>query len=136
MKPEAVVSNVIRLEPPLERTQADAGRYTVALDEGREVRLDPGDRRAASYVEALDGLRKLRHPVYLEIDPTTSIIARLLIPIIARVVELRTTDSGLDVELAPSHARHALPASSATSHPRGSASWCATHRRADTRHGD
>jgi Glutaminase len=115
MKPNAVISNVIRIEPPLEREPADllhAGGLTVALDDGREARLDPEDPRSSAYAQALDDLRKLRHPVYLEINPATSTIEELLIPVIARVRDLRTIDEGLEVELAPSHARHTVPRSS------------------------
>ena len=96
--PNAVVSTVVRLEPPL-----------VELEEGRRVRLDPDDRRSSGFAQVLDGLSKQRLPVYLEVDPETSVVARLLIPYIARVVGIRPdTDLGLRVEIMPSHARHVL----------------------------
>ena len=115
MKPNAVVSNVIRVAPPPDRDPAGvlpAEGLTVTLDEGREARLDAGDPHSSAYARALDGLRKLRHPVYVEIDPATSTIERLLIPLIARVRDLRSTEQGLVVELAPSHARHTVPRNS------------------------
>jgi hypothetical protein len=96
--PNAVVSTVVRLEPPL-----------VELEEGRRVRLDPEDRRSPGFARVLDGLSKLRLPVYLEVDPETSVVARLLIPYVARVVGIRSAnDRTLTVDIMPSHARHVL----------------------------
>jgi hypothetical protein len=112
--PNAVVSNVIRLEPPLDRAPAEMlraeGGLSVELEGERRVRLDPTDPRSAGFAQVLDGLSKQRLPVYLEIDPATSAITRLLIPHVARVVGVRSIEEGrLDVELEPSHARHVLP---------------------------
>jgi hypothetical protein len=96
--PNAVVTTVVRLEPPL-----------VELEEGRRARLDPEDRRAAGFASILEGLSKQGLPVYLELDPETSSIQRLLIPYVVRVVDIRSLDDDtLSVELAPSHARHLL----------------------------
>jgi len=111
--PNAVVSTVIRFEPPLDRPAADMlraeGGLTVGLEGGRSARLDPDDPRSAGFAQILEGLREQRLPVYLELDPQTSSIARLLIPHVTRVVGLRPIDDGvLGVEVAPSHARHVL----------------------------
>ena len=111
--PNAVVSTVIRIEPPLDRPPAEAlraeGGLSVELKEGRRVRLDPDDPRSAGFAQILDGLSKQRLPVYLEIDPETSAITRLLIPHVTRVVGIRPIDKGvLAVELELSHARHVL----------------------------
>ncbi len=99
-----VVSTVIRLES-LER--APAGWF-VELEGGRRVRLDPADPRSAGFVKVLEGLSKLRLPVYLEIDPATSAITRLLIPNVTRIFEVHPIDEGWDVQLERSHARHML----------------------------
>lgn len=112
--PNAVVSTVIRFEPPLERPPTELlraeGGLTVELEGERRVRLDPDDPRSAGFAQVLDGLSKQRLPVYVEIDPETSGIERLLIPYVARVVDIRPIEGGgLEVELAPSHARHVLP---------------------------
>lgn len=111
--PNAVVSSVIRLGPPVDRAaaevlSADRGQ-SVEIDGGRSVRLDPANPRSAGFAQILDGLSKERLPVYLEIDPATSAITRLLIPHVARVVDLHPVDDGvLGVELELSHARHLL----------------------------
>lgn len=111
--PNAVVSNVIRFEPPLDRAPAELLRAErglfVELEGRRRVRLDSADPRSVGFAQILDGLSKLRLPVYLEIDPTTSVITRLLIPHLSRVVGVRQIDEGvLDVELELSHGRHIL----------------------------
>jgi hypothetical protein len=111
--PNSVVSTVVRLEPPLDRSpeallRAEGG-LSVELEEGRRVRLDPDDQRSAGFARVLDGLNKQGLPVYLELDPETSSIARLFIPYVAHVVDIRLVDDEiLSVEIAPSHARHVL----------------------------
>jgi hypothetical protein len=73
------------------------------------VRLDPDDSRSAGFAQVLDGLSRQRLPVYVEVDPATSAITRLLIPLVVRGAGVRPADEGaLDVELVPSHARHVL----------------------------
>lgn len=111
--PNAIVSNHIRFDPPLDKSavelmRADRGLH-LELDGGRRVRLDSGDPRSAGFVHILDGLSKLRHPVYLELDQTSSAISRLLIPHLSRVVGLHpSSDKGLDVELEASSGLHTL----------------------------
>ena len=111
--PNAVVSTIIRIDPPLDRPATELLRsergLSVELQDGRRVRLDPANPRSAGFAQILDGLGKQRRPVYLEIDPVTSAITRLLIPHVARVINVRRMDDGgLEVELHPSHARHML----------------------------
>ncbi len=102
--PNAVVSIVLRVEPA-----ADAGRDRfVVLEEERRVRLDGANPRSGGYAQILDGLSQLRTPVYLEVDPATSAVTRLLIPHIARVIAVRESNDGLDVEIQYSHGRHLL----------------------------
>jgi hypothetical protein len=73
------------------------------------VRLDPANERSAGFAQILDGLSKLRLPVYLEIDPATNAVTRILVPHVARVIGVTPADQGrLDVELDASHARHVL----------------------------
>ena len=111
--PNAVVSTIVRIDPPLDRPATELLRsergLSVELQDGRRVRLDPANPRSAGFAQILDGLSKQRLPVYLEIDPATSAITRLLIPHVTRVVNVRPMDDGgLEVELQPSHARHLL----------------------------
>jgi glutaminase-like protein len=98
--PNAIVSTSIRL---------DKERQTVELDDGRRARLDPEDPRSAGFASVLEGLSELRRPVYLEIDPGTSAIRLLLLPLVARVAAIAPTEDGLSVEIDPSHARHLVP---------------------------
>jgi hypothetical protein len=111
--PNALVSSTIRLEPPLERAPAEMLRaepgLSVVLDDGRRARLDPDNPRSAGWAQLLDGLSRQRLPVYLEVDPETSAITRLEIPLITRVVDLHVTGEGIEVEVEFSHARHLLP---------------------------
>jgi hypothetical protein len=113
----AIVSTVIRIEPPLDRPPDELLRaapgLSVELEGEQRVRLDPDDPRSAGFAQVLDGLRRQRLPVYLEVDPQTSAIARLFIPHITRVVNIRPIDYGvLGVDLEFSHARHVLRRSS------------------------
>jgi len=110
--PNAIVSTTVRLEPPLDQApeqtlRAERG-ISVALDGERRVRLDPADPRSAGFARVLDGLSTQRHPVYVEVDPATEAITRLLIPHVARVINVRSSQGALDVELERSHARHVL----------------------------
>ena len=105
----AVVAYVLSVVPPSDRPSAEARGYSVELDGGVTVRLDPGDRRADGFARVLDGLRQLGKPVYLEIDPATRTITRLLIPHVGRVHGIRSIDDGVfAVDLEQSHARHVL----------------------------
>ncbi|HEY8224977.1 MAG TPA: protein-glutamine glutaminase family protein [Pyrinomonadaceae bacterium] len=111
--PNAIVSSVIRFEPPLDRPPAEMLRadrgLSVELEGERRVRLDPADPRSAGFAQILDGLRKQRLPVYVEVDPATSAITRLLIPHVTRVAGIRPIDVGvLGVQLDLSHGRHVL----------------------------
>lgn len=110
--PNAIISTTIRLEPPLDRSPEEMLRSEGGLFiqlEGRRVRLDPADPRSVGFVQVLDGLSKLSRPVYVEIDPARQAVARVLVPIVARVVSVNSARDSLDVELDASHARHVLP---------------------------
>jgi hypothetical protein len=110
--PNAIVSTTVLLEPPLDRPPEELLRdergLAVELDDGRRVRLDPADARSAGFARVLDGVGRQQLPVYVEIDPATGMITRLLLPDIVRVVKLTASEDALDVELEPSQARHQL----------------------------
>lgn len=110
--PNAILSSRIRLDvsPELmakELRGADGG-IAVELDEGRLVRLDPADPQSPARAGVLEGLGQIGHPVYLEVDPETAVVTRLIIPHVARVVALRDDEAGCEFELDLSHARHVL----------------------------
>ena len=111
--PNAIVSTIIRFEAPPDRSPVEMlraeGDLAVELESGRRVRLNPADPRSIGFTRVLEGLSQQHLPVYLEIDPTTSAITRLLIPHVTRVIGIRPIDNGvLGVELDRSHARHTL----------------------------
>src|SRR5262245_60202802 len=110
--PNAIVSTIQRIEPPLDRSpdellRSDRG-ISIELEAGRQVRLDPANPRSAAYARILNGLRELGQPVYIEVDPATSALTRLLIPQVSRIVALHQIDDGIGVELEMSHAGHVL----------------------------
>ncbi len=113
--PNAIVALVARIEPPLEKVSAaellrqSPDGVAIELEGERAARLFPGEG-AAGRLEILEGLRRLRTPVYLEVQPETRGITRLLIPLVTRVTRLvETGEHGVNLELEASHARHRLP---------------------------
>jgi hypothetical protein len=113
MPPRPVVSTVIRFEPPVDRPvseliRAEAG-LAVELEGEVRARLDPADERSTGFAQILVELSKLRLPVYLELDPETSAIVRLLIPHVTRVLGITPIDTGVfNVYIERSQARHVL----------------------------
>jgi len=111
--PNAIVSQTIRLEIPPDRSVADVLRgeraLTVELDGGQKLRLDAADPRSAGHGRVLEALSKRRLPVYVEFNPQSRAIERLLIPHVTRVAGISPAEGGgLSVELELSHARHFL----------------------------
>jgi hypothetical protein len=100
--PNAVVSTVIRLEPGGEELTPGG---QVELEGGRMARLDPSDERSGGFRQVLAELSSRNRPVYVELEPESSAITRLLIPHLGRVREVREFDERrLAVELDRSHA--------------------------------
>lgn len=97
--PNAVVATTIQVE-----RSAEAADSYVNLD-GRRIRLGAADERSAGVVQVLEGLARLNHPVYAEIDPDSESITRLLVPKVGRVLRVDQSGDGLDVSLDTSHAR-------------------------------
>ncbi|HEX4953010.1 MAG TPA: protein-glutamine glutaminase family protein [Thermoanaerobaculia bacterium] len=111
--PNAIVALVTRLEPSLDQASAsDLLRQrpegvVVELEGYEALRLAEGDG-AAGRLDILEGLRRLRTPVYLEIDPATRRITRLLIPLVTRVSQVVEGQGAVSVVLEASHAHHQL----------------------------
>jgi len=106
--PNAIVGRITRIEPSPDPDERGALSIVVGGEE-RSLRLDPSDTRSADFAQVLDGLSKQGLPVYLEIDPATSSVTRLLIPNVTRIANLRPLDEGiLSVEFQLSHGRHVL----------------------------
>jgi hypothetical protein len=95
--PNAVVSSILRVEGD-----------SVELGNQRRVRLDPEQPATRGLRPLLEDLAKRRKPVYLEVDPASSAITRLLIPYVTHVAGVWASQDGLDIELDNSHARHVL----------------------------
>lgn len=111
--PNAVVSFVLRMEPPLDRPAAEMlraeGGAWVEFEDGSRVHLDSNDPRSPGFATILNEVREQRLPVYVETNPDTRAITTLLLPHVTRVAGIRPVDEGvLGVELVPSHARHVL----------------------------
>src|SRR2546421_6461581 len=118
--PNAIVGILSRIDPPVEKRGAEMFRsypdgFTVAFESQltdtartEPLRLYPGER-AAGMLEILEELRRMHAPVYLEAEPNTRGITRLLIPLVSRVANI-TEQPGDDVSvmLEMSHARHLL----------------------------
>lgn len=111
--PNAVVALISRIDPPVVKSSAEMLRefpngFLVELEGQPSTRLYVNER-AAVMLEVLEGLRRLRTPVYLELDPDTRGIDLLLIPLVSKVLRISESTTGdLEVELEQSHARHVL----------------------------
>jgi hypothetical protein len=115
--PNAIVSSIFGLEPPLTRSphellQAGGGLW-VLLEDNRRIRLDPANPRSPGLAQIMDGIAREHLLVYLEIDPATDFIERLLIPTVTRVKRVTNIPDGtLQADLEYSEARHLLRADS------------------------
>jgi hypothetical protein len=100
LPPNGILSTFVRVERGKEGA-------TVELEGGQKARLDPSDERWQGFANVLEGLAKLRRPVYVELEGDA--IARVLIPEVGQVIGVRKLDEGvMAVDLRPSHARHVL----------------------------
>jgi hypothetical protein len=111
--PNAAVDFIRRIEAPHHAYRAaDAAPsfLLVHLRGGQSFKLDMNDRRAAIWVALLNELWQSDEPVFLEADPQTNIIVRLLLPKAYSVKRVAAQPDGdrLEVELEISHARHFL----------------------------
>jgi hypothetical protein len=111
--PNAIVDLVVRITPPVEKSGVELLRehpngFYVDFEGQRSARL-PASERAGSQIEILDGLRRLRAPVYVDVHPDTHAITRLLIPYVARIHNIVNAEADqVGIELEPSHGYHTL----------------------------
>lgn len=104
--PNAVVGWVERLIPPVgepKRGDERQGRV-LSFADGRSVAFDPADAKAEALARVIDSASRLKRPVYIEVDPASGYVRRLLLPDVSRPREIRPTDGGVDVLLEQSHA--------------------------------
>jgi hypothetical protein len=108
--PATIVGKISRIEqlPPGVSTAAHKGRI-VHFSDGSSARLDLGNPRSIGYGELLDDMRKAGIPAYVEVDPQTRSITRLLVPLVVTVGDITLAKSGqFVVELEISSAHHTL----------------------------
>jgi hypothetical protein len=111
--PNAFVSAVVQISPPLERPAAEVlrgteGGVSVEFENERTARLNPEDGRSPGFAEILEGLRRIRMPAYVEVNDA-GFVTLLLIPLVVKVTNFNETAAGdLSVELEISHSRHVL----------------------------
>jgi len=109
--PNAIVSIVRGVEPSPDKTPRPEDGFTIELEGERRARLAPDDDRSPGLARLLESIRQQAVLVYLEVDPESSLITRVLIPHVTRVHDVKPLDRGvLAVELERSHARHLLRA--------------------------
>ncbi len=108
----AILATEVSLDPPLEAAivilQRKEGEVAILLDGERRAILDPADERSIGFARILDGLRQQKLPAYVEIDPKTRALTRLLIPHIGYVQTVRRDGEDRAVSIGYSHARHIL----------------------------
>lgn len=111
--PNALVARVNRVGPttiaPTPTAAVTAARERIAIDfEGDRSAVLPPGRRARAWRDMLEFTRTANLPAYVEIDPETTVITRVLMPFRARVVALETVGDDVEVTFVESHARHRL----------------------------
>jgi hypothetical protein len=103
--PNAIVGWVERLIPPVGEPKRDEARgRVVSFANGRSVAFDPADPKAEALARVIDSASRLKRPVYIEVDPRSGYVKRLLLPDLSQPGEVRARDGGLDVLLKESHA--------------------------------
>jgi hypothetical protein len=101
----AVVRELARGGP--EGTSLTSG--IVHFDNGRRAVLDSADPRSGIYAAVLDELRRMTLATYVEVDPATQAIKRLLVPLEDRITNIVPTRSqDIEVQLEVSNALHFL----------------------------
>ena len=82
----------------------------VQFQGGESAFLDPSLPQSAVWADVLQSLREAGQPAYVEVDPESRVITRLLLPRALTVESITPTEAGdgVEVELVISHARHFL----------------------------
>jgi hypothetical protein len=77
---------------------------------GRVGLIDATTAQGAVWSQVLDALQKSQAPAYVEIDPVSTQITKVLMPYVVGIGEIKATggDDGVEVELVISHAKHFL----------------------------
>ena len=102
----------VALDPALRSTGVASGRQPiVAFDNGDSYVLDESHPQSGVWGSILNELKAAHEPAYVEADPATNAITRLLLPRVLRVERISNSSDGLSLEFLfeGSHARHLLP---------------------------
>ncbi len=98
--------------PPLmtaaHRLSFESTPIDVTFDNGETTSLDPSEPLSAGYAQILEDLRDAQIPGYVEINPETGAISRLLIPLQVKVVALANIGADVAVGLEISQAHRVL----------------------------
>ena len=107
--PNAIVARVVGLPDAADAAEGPMDqRRPIDFAGDRHATLPPG-RRAAAWHGLLDHSRQFGVPAYVEVDPESSVITRVLIPTRATVLELEpSADGDVTVRMLESHAGHVL----------------------------
>lgn len=108
-----IVGAVVRIDPAVEKPGVEMFKafpqgFSITFEGDRTARLKPSEQ-ASHILEILEELRRIDAPGYVEVDPDTQEITRLLIPLVVKVANIEEGDTEeVGVELEISHARHVL----------------------------
>ncbi len=110
-----------RLEPLVDRVSEVAAEKarrvkrapdlrSIKFQGGESAYLDMSQPHSAIWADVLRSLRDADQPAYIEFDPESRIITRLLLPRALTVASIKPSkeEDGVEVELVISHARHVL----------------------------
>src|SRR5574341_2324853 len=104
--PNALVARVITISAG---AKPGAPEAVIIKFEGERSAALPIGRRASVWSEMLESMRRSDLPAYVEIDPETSVIKRVLMPMRLRVVAIEpAADGDVDVRFIESQAGHHL----------------------------
>ena len=83
---------------------------TISFRNGRSGWLDLSKPHARVWASVLDSIRQADAPAYVEVDPSTSEITNVLVPLSVGVENITPVMEDTEVELVISHAKHFLRA--------------------------
>lgn len=112
--PNVFVDGIGSLSPPAIAATGTAQQplrfVSVNFQGGRSGLLDMTVSSSAVWADVLDALRRANQPAFIEIDPATNIITKLLCPLTVKVGAITPAAAGddVEVELIISQARHYL----------------------------